>query len=73
MQYPVSLSFNPPNFVHKRYILAGIPIRYGAPELWKAKAVAIGRTKPSRAPKPDEKKHKKNDGRPPDVCPSSTV
>ena len=67
MQYPVSLSFDPPNFVHKRYILAGIPIRYGAPEPWKAKAAAISRTKPSRAPKPDEKKRKKNDGRPPDT------
>lgn len=42
-------------------------IRYGAPEPWKAKAAAIGRTKPTRAPKPADKKHKKNDGRPPDT------
>lgn len=42
-------------------------IRYGAPEPWKAKAAAIGRTKPTRAPKPAEKQRKKNDGRPPDT------
>jgi len=67
MLYPVSLILYPLNFVHKHYISAGIPIRYGAPEPWKAKAVAIGRTKPSRAPKLDDKKRKKNDGRPPDT------
>ena len=67
MWYPVSLSFDPPNFVHKCYILAGIPIRYGAPEPWKAKAAAIGWTKPYHAPKPDEKKCKKNDGCLPDT------
>ncbi|KIM36003.1 hypothetical protein M413DRAFT_32045 [Hebeloma cylindrosporum] len=44
----------------------GTPIRYGAPEPWKVKAAAIGRTKPSRAPRPEEKKRKKNDGHPPD-------
>ena len=45
----------------------GVPIRYGAPEYWKTKAAAIGRTKPSRAPKPEEKRRKKNDGCPPDT------
>ena len=44
-----------------------MPIRYGAPEYWKAKAAILGRTKPSRAPKPEEKRRKKNDGRPPDT------
>jgi hypothetical protein len=42
-------------------------IRYGAAEPWKAKAAAIGRTKPTRAPNPEAKKRKKNDGRPPDT------
>jgi len=45
----------------------GAPIRYEIAEPWKVKAAEIGRTKPSRAPKPDEKKRKKNDGRPPDT------
>jgi hypothetical protein len=45
----------------------GAPIRYGIAEPWKVKAAEIERTKPSRAPKPDEKKRKKNDGRPPDT------
>ena len=31
------------------------------------KAATLGRTKPSRAPKPEEKRRKKNDGRPPDT------
>jgi hypothetical protein len=31
------------------------------------KAATLGRTKPSRAPKPEEKQRKKNDGRPPDT------
>ncbi len=42
-------------------------IRYGVAELWKAKAAAIGRTKPTRAPKPADKQCKKNDGRPPNT------
>ena len=42
-------------------------IRYGAAEPWKATAAAIGRTKPTRAPNPEAKKRKKNDGRPPDT------
>lgn len=50
------------------YFLGGVPIRYGAPEYWKTKAVALGRTKPSRAPQPEEKRRKKNDGRPPDTA-----
>ena len=45
----------------------GAPIRYGIAEPWKVKAAEIGRTKPTCAPKPDEKKRKKNDGRPPDT------
>ena len=44
-----------------------MPIRYGAPEYWKVKAATLGRTKPSRAPNPEEKRRKKNDGRPPDT------
>jgi hypothetical protein len=44
-----------------------VPIRYGAPEYWKTKAATLGRTKPSRAPNPEEKRRKKNDGRPPDT------
>ena len=43
------------------------PIRYGIAEPWKVKAAEIGRTKPTCAPKPDEKKRKKNDGRLPDT------
>lgn len=42
-------------------------IRYGQPESWKVISQQIGRTKPSRAPKPENKRHKKNDGRPPDT------
>ena len=45
----------------------GVPIRYGAPEPWKTKAATLGHTKPSRAPNPEEKRRKKNDGRPPDT------
>ncbi|KIJ90223.1 hypothetical protein K443DRAFT_126556, partial [Laccaria amethystina LaAM-08-1] len=48
-------------------VLKGALIRYGAAEPWKAKAAAIGRTKPTRAPNPEAKKRKKNDGRPPDT------
>ena len=48
-------------------ILGGVPIRYGAPEYWKAKAAILGHTKPSRAPRPEGKRRKKNDGRPPDT------
>ena len=44
-----------------------MPIRYGAPEYWKTKAATLGCTKPSRAPKPEEKRQKKNDGHPPDT------
>jgi hypothetical protein len=47
--------------------LEGVPIRYGQPEPWKAIAQQIGRTKPSRAPKPETRKRKANDGRPPDT------
>jgi hypothetical protein len=46
-------------------VLEGSKIRYGQAEPWKVTAAHIGRTKPSRAPQPDEKKRKKNDGRPP--------
>lgn len=53
--------------IHNLHYLGGVPIRYGAPEYWKVKAATIGRTKPSRAPQPDEKRRKKNDGRPPDT------
>jgi hypothetical protein len=52
---------------HTIITLGGTLIRYGAPEPWKAKAAAIGRTKPTRAPKPADKQRKKNDGRPPDT------
>ncbi|KIK04782.1 hypothetical protein K443DRAFT_4324 [Laccaria amethystina LaAM-08-1] len=45
----------------------GIPIRYRQPEAWKVIAAEIGRTKPTCAEKPNEKKRKKNDGRPPDT------
>ena len=45
----------------------GALIRYGVAELWKAKAAAIGWTKPTRAPKPADKQCKKNDGCPPDT------
>jgi hypothetical protein len=47
--------------------IEGIPIRYGQPEPWKVIAQQLGRTKPSRAPQPEAKKRKKNDGRPPDT------
>lgn len=46
---------------------AGTLIRYGQPEPWKVIAQQIGRTKPSRAPDPQENRQKKNDGRPPDT------
>lgn len=46
----------------------GVPIRYGRAEPWKVIAQQIGQTKPSRAPKPEESKRKKNDGRPPDTA-----
>ena len=49
------------------YYLGGVSIRYGAPEYWKTKAAILGRTKPSRAPNPEEKRRKKNDGHPPDT------
>ena len=48
-------------------LLEGIPIRYRRPEAWKVTAAEIGRTKPTHAGKPGEKKRKKNDGRPPDT------
>ena len=47
--------------------LGGVLIRYGAAEPWKATAAAIGRTKPTQAPKPADKQRQKNDGRPPDT------
>jgi hypothetical protein len=40
----------------------GVPIRYGQPEPWKVISQQIGRTKPSRAPNPEDKRRKKNDG-----------
>ncbi|KAF8069336.1 hypothetical protein FPV67DRAFT_1415419, partial [Lyophyllum atratum] len=46
----------------------GALIRYGQTEPWKVVANNIGRTKPTRAVKPDEKKRKANDGRPPDTA-----
>jgi hypothetical protein len=47
--------------------LEGTLIRYGQSEPWKPIIQQIGRSKPSRAPKPEEKRRKKNDGRPPDT------
>ena len=47
--------------------LEGIPTRYGEAEPWKVQANKIGRTKPTRAGKPEDQKRKKNDGRPPDT------
>jgi len=44
--------------------LAGAKVRYGQSEPWKKTAIKIGRTKPSRASRPEKKK---NDGRPPDT------
>lgn len=49
-------------------ILEGVPIRYGTAEPWKVIAQRIGRTKPSRAPQAQDKRRKKNDGRPPDTA-----
>ena len=49
------------------YNLGGVPTWYGAPEYWKTKAATLSRTKPSRAPRPEEKQWKKNDGCPPDT------
>jgi len=48
-------------------ILGGVPIRYGQAEPWKVVAAQIGRTKPTRANRLQDKKRKKNDGRPPDT------
>jgi hypothetical protein len=45
----------------------GTPIRYGQPEPWKVIIQQIGRSKPSRAPNPEKRHRKKNDGRPPDT------
>lgn len=45
-----------------------MPIRYGQAEPWKVIAHYIGRTKPSRAPQPQDEKRRKNDGRPPDTA-----
>ena len=45
----------------------GVPILYGAHEPWKVIASNIGRTKPGRASRPEDKNRKKNDGRPPDT------
>jgi hypothetical protein len=47
--------------------IEGIPIQHGQPERWKVIAQNIGRTKPTRASRPEDKKRKKNDGRPPDT------
>jgi len=47
--------------------IEGVPIRYGQPEPWKVVAAQIGRTKPTRATQSQEKRRKKNDGRPPDT------
>lgn len=60
---PVSI----PRETNLKLLLEGIPIRYRRPEAWKVTAAEIGRTKPTRAAKPGEKKRKKNDGRPPDT------
>jgi hypothetical protein len=48
-------------------LLEGIPTRYGEAEPWKVQANKIGRTKPTRAGKPEDRKRNKNDGRPPDT------
>jgi hypothetical protein len=48
------------------YCIEGTLIRYGKPEPWKVIIQQIGRSKPSRAPKPEEKR-RKNNGRPPDT------
>jgi hypothetical protein len=62
------VTLNKSSSKHKHvHYLGGVPIRYGAAEYWKTKAATLGRTKPSRAPKPVEKQRKKNDGRPPDT------
>ena len=66
MSYPPPLSILHPIITTSCY-LGGVPIRYGAPEYWKTKAATLGRTKPSRAPKPEEKRQKKNDGHPLDT------
>ncbi|KIJ93842.1 hypothetical protein K443DRAFT_111442, partial [Laccaria amethystina LaAM-08-1] len=59
---------SPSLFLRKtNYFSEGIPIRYRRPEAWKVIAAEIGRTKPTHAEKPNEKKRKKNDGRPPDT------
>ncbi|KAF8173113.1 hypothetical protein BJ912DRAFT_859605, partial [Pholiota molesta] len=47
--------------------IKGQPIRYGTAEPWKVLAEKLGTTKPSRADNPENKKRKKNDGRPPDT------
>jgi hypothetical protein len=49
------------------HVTDGTLIRYGKAEPGKAIAQQIGRTKPSRAPEPEESRRKKNDGRPPDT------
>ena len=52
------------------FSIDGHPIRYGAPEPWKAIAREIGRTKKSRAPGKRNQRSAsryKNDGRPPDT------
>jgi hypothetical protein len=64
----VNSACSPSLFLRKtNYFSEGIPIRYRRPEAWKVIAAEIGRTKPTRAEKPNEKKRKKNDGRPPDT------
>jgi hypothetical protein len=64
----VNSACSPSLFLRKtNYFSEGIPIRYRRPEAWKVIAAEIGRTKPTCAEKPNEKKRKKNDGRPPDT------
>ncbi|KAH9949621.1 hypothetical protein B0H21DRAFT_836748, partial [Amylocystis lapponica] len=49
------------------YFRTGAPIRYGAPEPWKAVAARIGHSHKSRAPDARDTRRRKNDGRPPDT------
>jgi hypothetical protein len=54
-------------FIKTFSLLEGIPTHYGEAEPWKVQANKFGRTKPTRAGKPEDQKRKKNDGRPPDT------
>jgi len=48
-------------------LLEGIATCYGEAEQWKVQATKFGRTKPTRAGKPEDRKRNKNDGRPPNT------